>query len=375
MNMHIKNVLRRLWGPTGSLIFHVAIIILLINFITFTKRDDAPDVTVMIMEPDAVELEELEPLEEPPDIVDTMTPPDVNQDMDMAEIVEETLSVEEPLISTAESPLIMPAFDELQSGDFEQLLDAGKMTTRFMGDEAKGKRFAFVIDYSRSMSKNQLAVMKYELYKAIKGVGEEGLVTVLLFSGPVWRLDQDALATEKKWTKRKGGGYKLKRGAKGPDPQWLSPTGDNLEALERLIYKTPTTYGTDWFNPLKLVLEMSPRPDMVVFMTDGSVSEKISNKTIEYVERLPRRMVRINTIALGVDRDKAEPLRIISDMTGGKFRLYDKEELAEVAQKLPRAPTTFSSKRLHYLNDREISQKLEAQQTESEPDDVVITIL
>lgn len=241
-----------------------------------------------------------------------------------------------------------------------------------MGNEARGKRFAFVIDYSRSMSDDQLAVMKSELYKAIKGVGEDGLVTVLFFSGPVWRPDQDALAEEKNWTKSRAGGYVLKKGCEGPNPQWLVPTADNLEALERLIYQTPTTLGTDWFTPLKFVLEMSPRPDMVVFMTDGAVSETVSRRTIEYVKGLPQWMVRINTTALGVEPDKAEPLRILAEMTGGKFRLYDKEELARAAQKLPHAPTTFSSKNLRYLGDEDFRQRVQEQMRGT--DDVAIEV-
>ena len=83
-------------------------------------------------------------------------------------------------------------------------------------------------------------------------------------------------------------------------------------------------------------------------------------------------MVRINTTALGVEPDKAEPLRILAEMTGGKFRLYDKEELANAAQKLPRAPTTFSSKDLRYLSDEDFRQRIKEQLRG--PDDVVIDV-
>ena len=371
MNKSVGKVLEHLSGPTGSIILHVVMLLLLIKLATFETREQTAEVQVIVVDPETVEFDELEPLDDL--LEDDLDPPlDVSRDMETAEIVEEMFRAEDLAISAAESPVIMAGLNQFQAVNLEQLVDAGKRTTRFMGNEARGKRFAFVIDYSRSMSEDQLAVMKSELYKAIKGVGEDGLVTVLFFSGPVWRPDQDALASEKNWTKSRGGGYELKKGCEGPNPQWLLPTEDNLEALERLIYQTPTTLGTDWFTPLKLVLEMSPRPDMVVFMTDGSVSETVSRRTIEYVKGLPQWMVRINTTALGVEPDKAEPLRILAEMTGGKFRLYDKEELANAAQKLPRAPTTFSSKDLRYLSDEDFRQRVEEQLRG--PDDVVIDV-
>ncbi len=360
MNKSVKKVLEHLSGPTGSIILHVVMLLLLIKLATFETREHTTEVQVLVVDPTTAELDELEQLDKL--LEDDFVPSvDMSHEQESADMAEEIFRAENLAISPAESPIIMTGLGQFQAVNLEQLADVGKRTTRFMGNEARGKRFAFIIDYSRSMSEDQLAVMKSELFKAIKGVGEDSLVTVLFFSGPVWRPDQDALAVEKNWTKSKAGGYELRKGCEGPNPQWLSPTADNLEALERLIYQTPTTLGTDWFTPLKFALEMSPRPDMVVFMTDGSVSEAVSRRTIEYVKGLPQWMVRINTTALGVEPDKAEPLRVLAEMTGGKFRLYDKEELAHAAQKLPRAPTTFSSKTLRYLGDEDFKKRVEEQ--------------
>ncbi|HPA06481.1 MAG TPA: hypothetical protein PLB67_18785 [Candidatus Hydrogenedentes bacterium] len=371
MNKSVRKVLEHLSGPTGSIILHVVMLLLLIKLATFETREQTAEIQVIVVDPATVEFDELEPLDHL--LEDDFDPSmDLNRDHETAETAEDIFRAENLVISVAESPVIMAGLSQFQSVNLENLVDVGKRTTRFMGNEARGKRFAFVIDYSRSMSDDQLAVMKSELYKAIKGVGEDGLVTVLFFSGPVWRPDQDALAEEKNWTKSRAGGYVLKKGCEGPNPQWLVPTADNLEALERLIYQTPTTLGTDWFTPLKFVLEMSPRPDMVVFMTDGAVSETVSRRTIEYVKGLPQWMVRINTTALGVEPDKAEPLRILAEMTGGKFRLYDKEELARAAQKLPHAPTTFSSKNLRYLGDEDFRQRVQEQMRGT--DDVAIEV-
>jgi len=118
MQRHVKQVIEHLWGPTGSILLHIIVIFLLVRFVQFVQEEREPEVEVVIMEPDAVELEELEfepePLEEPPEIVDTVTPPDVNLDMEEPPPVEDFAS-EEPemdfealeVVSDVQSPLVM----------------------------------------------------------------------------------------------------------------------------------------------------------------------------------------------------------------------------------------------------------------------------
>lgn len=85
MNLDIQKIARAIrdhvWGPTGSAIIHVLVILALIKLVTYKAMEKAPEVEVMIMEPDATKLEEFEKelkeLEEQPEIVDTITPPEV----------------------------------------------------------------------------------------------------------------------------------------------------------------------------------------------------------------------------------------------------------------------------------------------------------
>ncbi len=118
MHRHVKRVLESLYGPTGSVIVHFVVIFLLLTFIQTTRQTVEPEVEVVIMEPDAVELEELElepePLEEPPEVVDTVAPPDVNLDMEQPPPVEEFNSSEPEMdfaaldvVSDVQSPLVM----------------------------------------------------------------------------------------------------------------------------------------------------------------------------------------------------------------------------------------------------------------------------
>jgi len=228
----------------------------------------------------------------------------------------------------------------------------GGMGVNFMGAESTGSRFAFVIDYSKSMKPIQQAVVKNELYKALENIGGNGMATVLFFSGPVWRPDQDAVEVRDDWEGSNGKGWFLKEGEEGPNPRWFYPDTDNLKAMERMIYQTPTTFGTDWYHPLKFVLEMEPPPDVVFFMTDGNVPTSSSEKTLKMVEDLQEGNIVIHTVVLGLSEQRAEPLKTISEITKGDFRNYTQEELADMNSKLPEPPTTFSSKSIDYLEEK-----------------------
>ncbi|MBU1694284.1 MAG: terpene cyclase/mutase family protein [Verrucomicrobia bacterium] len=70
------------WGPMGSVIIHILVILALVTLVTYRSADKAPEIEVMMMEPDAVDLEEfeeeLEKLEELPEMVEAITPPEVS---------------------------------------------------------------------------------------------------------------------------------------------------------------------------------------------------------------------------------------------------------------------------------------------------------
>ncbi len=88
MNIDYKKlwrmVVQHVWGPTGSVILHILVIFALLRLVTYKAPEKAPEVEVVIMEPDAVDLEEfdkeLEKLEDIPQMVDTLAPPDVSME-------------------------------------------------------------------------------------------------------------------------------------------------------------------------------------------------------------------------------------------------------------------------------------------------------
>ncbi len=308
-----------------------------------------------VMQEDIVDPPELEEITELDSVEDVQEFSDSMAEL-ISEMVDESQSLETELlvVTPVSSPVLLQGITMVTPGTGEGPGGGLGKVTQFMGQQAQGTRFAFVIDYSKSMSRTQLSMMKHELYSAVETVGEQGLVSLLFFSGPVWRPDQDAKEAEDRWAGSNGKGWYLKEGAMGPDPRWLLPTRKNLAALLRMIHTTPTTYGTDWYPPLKLALEMNPRPDVVFFMTDGSCPKTSVERTLELVKSLPPRSVQINTVALGVSEQKVEGLHIIAEMTGGSFKHYDEATLKEQAAKLPDPPDSFRDVDLAYLSDTEV---------------------
>lgn len=361
----IQTSLRRshLSSVAVSVILNAGLFVLLLTFLQFSEPPQPSDNTIKVIEADEnpEEIEEIEDLI-PPEEVETS---EITEELtlDMSDMVTEQLDTSVPqeeaaIASPVVSPVVMQGLAQAMSGVNLTGVGGGtRRATRFMGQSAEGNRFAFIIDYSKSMSDLQLRVMKHELTTALAAIGGEGLATILFFSGPVWRPDQDEQeATDRwegdNWTTN----WRLKDGEEGPNPQWLVPDRRNMAALEQMIYQTKTTGGTDWYPPMREILEMTPRPDIIFFMTDGATSTTSSDKALEIVKPL-RREIRINTIALGVKDKDVGPLEELAEMTGGTFRRYDTNELKDIEKSLPEAPTDFSDASLRYLSIAEVRNR------------------
>ena len=357
----LKSQLRRqhLSSVVVSVLVNTGLMILLISTISFSEpKPDVSRIVKVMDEPEPMdEIEDVEELVEPdePDLKDIADEINAN----LQDVVSENLDTsmpqeQETLASSIASPVIMKGITMGETGVDLSGLGDGEGRTTFMGQQASGNRFAFIIDYSKSMDDTQLAVMKHELTNALAAIGERGLATVVFFAGPVWRPDENAKEAAKRWEGDDWTtNWRLKEDEEGPRPQWLIPNRRNMAALQRMIYQTPTVGGTDWYPPMKEVLGMRPRPDIIFFMTDGRTSKDSSGKTLELVEKM-RHEIQVNTVALGVKDKDVEPLEQLASMTGGKFRLYGNKELREVEKNLPKAPTEFKEFSLTYLSSDDV---------------------
>ena len=350
-----------------SLVLNTVLLVMLLFFIKFAEPPKEPEVNVKVIEMDDEQIE-LEDIEEEivEEVVDDVEVTDIVVTMDpiMSEPMQSDIPNDSSTIaSDLVSPISMAGLAQAMSGVRLGELGGGMTRqTQFMGTTTKGTRFAFVIDYSGSMNETQLAVMKHELYTAVKEIGDGGVVSLIFFAGPVWRPDQDANVVRKNWGGGNKEGWHLEEGAEPPNPQWILPDERNLAALQRLIYQTPKIFGTDWFPPLKEALSLEPKPDIVYFMTDGACNQTSIDKALAMVRELPSKSVQINTVVLGIDESKAPALKEIADITGGSFRSYDKKALADVATKLPPAPEDFSNYKLSYLSSGEAQTILSSSQ-------------
>ena len=115
----VRKIIDHIWGPTGSIILHIIIIFVMLKLFTGTVTERAPEVEVVIMEPDATDLEdfqkEIDKLEEMPDIVDPVTPPEVSLIEAPPDVQPSAFASSEPTVDFAaldvrndiQSPLVM----------------------------------------------------------------------------------------------------------------------------------------------------------------------------------------------------------------------------------------------------------------------------
>jgi len=109
-----RKVLELLLGPTGSVIIHVVVILVLVKLVVYKTSGHQAKIEVIIMDPETADLEELKKeLEELKEIqiVDAMTPPDISIDTDALEEEVEDFDTPDPNVDFAALDVI----DDIQS--------------------------------------------------------------------------------------------------------------------------------------------------------------------------------------------------------------------------------------------------------------------
>jgi len=171
---------------------------------------------------------------------------------------------------------------------------SGAGGTSFFGVEARGLRFAFVVDVSGSMDGEKLEYLKRELTKAIDRLGETASFVVLCFDGE---------------TRPLIGTTKL-----------LPANGKNKKSALEAIGSLRAGGGTEPMPALSAALRNRPRPDAIYFMTDGlfdaSVVENLRG------ELRGGRNVPIHCISF-IDRSSEALMRRIAQMSDGSYTHVD----------------------------------------------------
>lgn len=167
---------------------------------------------------------------------------------------------------------------------------AGGGAATFFGVEAKGSRFAYVVDISGSMQGEKLSQLKIELASSVNALLEHMSYFVVAFSNT-----PQPLGERRKWT-----------GATEDGKRWAGT----------MLHQLKAEGGTEPWSALELVLTMKPAPDAIYFMTDGQFDAQVADQ-IEVRNRGARK-VPIHCIAFG-DEAAEELLRRIASQSGGTY--------------------------------------------------------
>lgn len=171
---------------------------------------------------------------------------------------------------------------------------AGAGGTSFFGVEARGQRFAFVVDVSGSMDGEKLDLLKRELIKAIDRLAENASYVVLCFSS-----DVAPLANNSKLVPANSKNKKI--------------AIDAINALR-------SGGGTEPMPALTMALRNRPRPDAIFFMTDGLFDAGVVDNL--KTELRAGRNVQMHCISL-IDRSSEALMRRIAQMSDGSYTHID----------------------------------------------------
>ncbi len=91
MDWRVRRIIDNLWGPTGSIIYHIVLVTLVFMFFKMQKRVEEPAVEVIVKEFETVEklediTEELEQIQDIPTVVDAVAPPTVSLDQEPPQV-------------------------------------------------------------------------------------------------------------------------------------------------------------------------------------------------------------------------------------------------------------------------------------------------
>ena len=168
---------------------------------------------------------------------------------------------------------------------------AGGGAASFFGVEARGTRFAFIVDISGSMTGPKLQALKRELVSSIEGLSDHASFSVVFFSS----------------TPRIIGGR----------AKWIR-AGDRARRFAiQEINSVDAGGATNPLPAMQIVFDLRPRPDAIYFMTDGQFSELVVHEFARmngsWIEPIP-----IHTISF-VSREAEGALKRIADASGGTY--------------------------------------------------------
>ena len=88
--------------------------------------------------------------------------------------------------------------------------------------------------------------------------------------------------------------------------------------------ETGLVLGTTWLTPLEMALDMKPKPELVVFLTDGVSGKDSAEIAKDMGNRAKTRGIRINTISL-MEPAAHKAMADLAERAGGEFSLIGED--------------------------------------------------
>jgi len=181
---------------------------------------------------------------------------------------------------------------------------SGNGMATFFGSSAKAQKVVFVVDASASMvakdksGKTRFQLMQEELKRSIQSLSPGVKFQVIFFAGPAWFLGDEVDRTN--WRSIGGGAWEYKDGdpRKLPVKSYIVARPSRIRVALDQIDKTEPVLGTDWRSPLKMAMNLEP--DLIFFMTDGTISDDSGKPVVGDVLDYNRKKsgAKINCISL-----------------------------------------------------------------------------
>lgn len=283
----------RLFGVAVSLFVHVALLLLLANLIfersAASANAGASGQTPLAVIADA-DLSELAEVNLAADVPTEDVAP-----MEMVTSEEFSKPVSDASLASLEKSDVGDVFgageDEMDSG-MEGAL-GGSGTANFFGVEARGTRFAYIVDISGSMADDRLAALRQALGASIDGLLEHTQFAIVLYNSDAYLLTS--------------------RG-------WVPATDKSKRDVKRDLRGVQATGGTNPIPAFQIVFGMKPRPDAIYFMTDGEFGSNGPTivSTVDKLNSQGFRKVPIHCITFIEDSGR-DVMRAIARRSGGTY--------------------------------------------------------
>jgi len=166
--------------------------------------------------------------------------------------------------------------------------------TSFFGVKGTGARFAFIVDVSGSMQReNRIGTALSELIRSLNALQDFTQFYVVLYSDGVIRpnFEQEG---------------------------WMRATRGNKRMISQWIEQQMPGGGTNPNDAFDLIFSFREPPDVIFFLTDGEIPDDTAQKVAELAKKSKREVV-VNTIGFSSEAGR-EPLQRIARENRGVFR-------------------------------------------------------